>query len=60
MSRPTFDEWMRLVDRELAQRCGLTHSDLADFCYRDAFNDECSPAEVAVEVLADNDFPFEE
>lgn len=54
---PTFDEWMRQVDRELGKRCGFAHSDLADFAYRDSYDDGCSAAEVAVEVLQDNDFP---
>lgn len=53
----SFEQWMRLVDRELGQRCGFTHLDLADFAYRDLFDDECSPADVAVDVLADNGFP---
>ncbi len=56
----TFEQWLRQVDRELIQRCGLSHRDLADFCYRDSFEDECDPAEVAVSVLVENDFPFEE
>lgn len=55
----TFQEWLREVDRELLAICGLTHRDLADYLYRDAFDDECEPSEVAVSVLEDNDFPFE-
>ncbi len=54
----TFQQWMRQVDRELIERCGLTHRDLSDFCYRDAFDDECSAEEVALSVLEANDFPF--
>lgn len=53
----TFSEFMRQVDRELLKVCGLTHRDLADFCYRDSFDDECEPADVASDVLADNGFP---
>ena len=58
MAALTFQAWMAQVDRELVSRCGLTHRDLADFLYFDAYSDECDPAEVAVEVLEDNDFPF--
>lgn len=56
---PSFAEFMHQVDRELAKRCGLTHRDLTDWAYHDAYDDECEPAEVAVLVLRDNDFPFE-
>jgi hypothetical protein len=54
----TFQQFMQKVDRELVSRCGLTHRDLADFAFYDAYSDECDPAEVAVEILQENDFPF--
>ena len=58
MSNPTFEQWMAEVNKELRSRCGLSAHDLADFRYYDAYSDECTPAEIAVEVLAENDFPF--
>lgn len=58
MSDLTFQQWMQQVDRELVSRCGLTHRDLADFKFHDAYADECDPTEVAVEVLQENNFPF--
>jgi len=58
MSGPSFASWMQEVDRELTKLCGLGVNDLADYRYADAFNDELDPAEVAEDVLAENDFPF--
>jgi hypothetical protein len=56
----SFLAWMRKVDAALEARCGLTSGDLADFAYRDAFEDECDPEEVADEVLEENGFPTED
>lgn len=52
-----FGLWMSKVDREIARVCGFTHEDLPDYCYRDAFEDERSPKEVAWEVLEEAGFP---
>ena len=54
-----FEQFMHQVDCALRDECGLSHEDLADFRYADAFADECDPVDVAQEVLEENDFPFE-
>lgn len=55
----TFDTFMRRVNGEIRDLCGLTSDDLGDFMYRDAFDaGVSSPHEIAIEVLADNGFPF--
>ena len=47
----TFETFMQAVDTQLIVECGLTSSDLEDWNYRDAFNDESSPIETALDVL---------
>jgi hypothetical protein len=59
MSNYTFEQFMRDVDNELTNICGLSSGDLADFMYRDAHEDGCDPLDVAYEVLEQNDFPME-
>jgi hypothetical protein len=54
----TFPEFMTSVDRELHKVSGLTHSDLADFAYRAAYDDGEDPADVAEQVLEEEEFPF--
>ena len=54
----TFKEWMKEVDAEVTRKSGLGVYDLADYLYRDAYDDGADPKEVAHEVLAENDFPF--
>ena len=54
----TFKLFMRAVDQELANRCGLSHLDLPDQCYSDYFEDEMKPSEVALMVLEDEGFPM--
>lgn len=47
-----FTDWMADVDEELAAKLGgLTSRDLPDQTYRDFFDDEMDPAEVAEQVL---------
>lgn len=55
----TFGEWMKAVDREVMKRSGLSVHDLADYRFRDAYDDEAEPADVAVEMLEDEGFPFD-
>jgi hypothetical protein len=52
----TFEEWLAAVDRDLMKLCKLTHRDLADYNYRDAFEDELTPLEAAWEVLVEEGF----
>lgn len=54
----TFESWMKEVDAEITALCGLGVDDLADYMYRDAYDDGDSPEDVAVMVLEENDFPF--
>lgn len=42
---------MKAVDRELRQRCGLTHLDLPDRLWRDAYDDGDSPEAAALDCL---------
>jgi len=49
-----FEQWMRLVDIAISKfsyDSGITHLDLCDWRYRDAFEDGCSPKEAAQEAL---------
>lgn len=54
-----FENWLARVDAELLGICGLTHSDLADWTYADAFLDGVTPREAAESVLEENDFPMD-
>jgi hypothetical protein len=54
-----FKQWMNLVDLELQSICGLGTNDLADYMYYDLFDAECTPHEVALEVLEDNGYPMD-
>ena len=50
MKKLSFEEWMKLVDKELSAICGLTSSDLADFNYKDAWEDGKSAKSIAKKV----------
>ena len=58
----TFEDWMKCVDDQIAEisTTNLGSADLADFLYRDKYNDGCTAREVAIEALENEDFPFEE
>ncbi len=51
----TFQEWLEKVDVEVQAQIGLGYRDLADYMYRDAYDDECSPKSVALDVIASDD-----
>jgi hypothetical protein len=53
-----FQNWIKLVDQELENTCGLSSDDLADRPYRDQFEDGVTPADAATECLEYNDFPL--
>lgn len=54
-----FALWLALVDKRLSH-LGVSHSDLADFCSRDLYEDGVSPREGAARCLANDDgFSFE-
>lgn len=46
-----FDEWMKLVDKEIDRIVSLSSGDLADQTYRDWFNDGYTPEAAAEECL---------
>ncbi len=43
----TFDEWLKAVDDEVWAKAGMSHLDLPDWGYRDAYDDRRSPAAAA-------------
>lgn len=52
-----FEQWMRKVDAEIAERLlGLTSSDLPDKCYRDMYETDMTPEEAAAEVLEEEGY----
>ena len=53
-----FEQWMKRVDKILVRTSGFDHRSLGDFLYRDAFDDELTPQEVAEEVLMQEGFPL--
>jgi hypothetical protein len=56
--RNKFNIWMRKVDDEIASYCGLSHYDLADFLYADAFIAGRTPKAVAKSALRAEGYPF--
>lgn len=52
-----FEKWMNEVDALITGVTGaLGYEDLADFAYRDAFEEDQRPIDVAREVLEENGF----
>lgn len=47
----SFEEWMRKVDQLVQSRVGLSAHDLPDWRYRDAYDDEMTPARAAAHVI---------
>ena len=56
----TFDEWMKKVDGHIHQIAQVTHLDIPDWDYADAWDDSRDPEDAAREALVAADFPFEE
>lgn len=54
MPEQEFAQWLRKVDRELVNRFGLSHRDLADQPWRVWFDDEAEPADAA-ELALENE-----
>ena len=52
---PEFGLWLALVDRRMGRAVGVTHRDIADWTWHDAFDDGVSPSEAAREALAADD-----
>ena len=55
----SFKEFMKQVDKHVASFCGLTSADLPDMDFHSRWEDECSPREVAIELLEEEGFPEE-
>ena len=47
----TFEQWLTNVNRHLINMVGLEIDDLPDYCYRDAYEYNESPASVARKVI---------
>lgn len=60
MSGMGFDRWMAAVNKIVEDTCGLTTDDLSDYGYRTAYDDGCSPKEVAQAVLDENGWSDED
>jgi hypothetical protein len=54
----SFNEWMNEIDNIIGNICGMSYLDLPDYAYQDAFDDECSPYEVAMAALDNAGFPL--
>lgn len=51
--KPTFSEWMQQVDAIIWRRVGCGADDLADFCYRDWYDEGVSAAATARAAIRD-------
>jgi hypothetical protein len=51
MPRQTYEEWIKRVDTALSHWCGMSHMDLPDWCYRDAYDDKVPPVIAARRAL---------
>jgi len=56
----TFEKWMKEVDGILDGICFMDSNDLPDYNYRDCFESEMEPEQVAYEVLENADYPMDE
>lgn len=52
----TFQAWLQRVDKVLMLRHGVTHRDLADWHWRDAFDSQWHHADAATEALEANGY----
>lgn len=46
-----FIVWLRKVDSLLINKTGMSHEDLPDYCYRDAFDRGEAPSQVATKAI---------
>lgn len=51
MTRETYEQWMKRVDKVLVQISGLDSARLADFPSHALYNDRVTPREAAIECL---------
>ena len=55
-TKQSFREWLNKVDAYIDNKCGLSHDDLPDICYRDMYDAGNSPASAGREALQNADF----
>jgi hypothetical protein len=46
-----FSFWMKAVDAEIMRRAYMTSGDLPDVCYRDWYDDGCTPKNAAARAI---------
>lgn len=51
----SFTAWMKAIDKILGAKFGIGTDDLGDACYRDSYEAEVTPAEMAAGVIANDD-----
>jgi hypothetical protein len=51
-----FAVWLYIADRGCRSRTGVSIFDLADFCWRDQYDDDATPKEAVREALAAEGF----
>lgn len=56
--RPTFEQWMAQVDRQVRNMAGIAALDLPDQPWHDWYDDETPPITAAVSALSNEGFPF--
>ena len=59
MAWKNYTEWKKAVDAEVVKLSGLSCDDLADFMYRDAFDDGELPEDVVIQVLEAEGYPIQ-
>jgi len=55
LTDPGFAVWLMLVDRALMKSIRFTHRDLADWSWRDAYDNGTSPQDAANQAVAEDD-----
>jgi hypothetical protein len=50
----SFADYMRQIDSYLIKAIGLTHNDLKNHLYRDEYENDTDPRDVASDVIYDN------
>lgn len=53
-AKRTFAQWMKAVDDIVWRKVGCSVHDLADFMFRDAYDDGATPAQAAGDVIREN------
>jgi hypothetical protein len=50
-----FALWLRLVDKRMIGSVGVSHRDIADWTWRDAYDGGQSPSSAALDALSEDD-----